>query len=61
MDSTLYIENNFNIKCIKRDLEKLSTIYRKEYLIEEIIKIINNIYNDNDDNIKVAQLPNYKI
>ena len=61
MDATLHIENNFNIKCIRRDIQKLSTIYRQEYLIEEIMKIIDEIYNDKDDNIKVAQLPNYKI
>ena len=47
MDCTGYRESNFNIKCIRRDIEKLSTIYRKEYLIEEIIKIIDEIYNDN--------------
>ena len=56
-----YRESNFNIKCIRRDIQKLSTIYRKEYLIEEIMKIIDEIYNDKDDDIKVAQLPNYKI
>ena len=60
MDTKLHIENGFYIKCIRRDLLKLSKIYRKEYLLEEIIKIIDEIYNNND-NIKVAQLPNYKI
>ena len=60
MDTASHIENKFYIKCFRRDISKLSSIYRKEYLIDEIMKIIDEIYNDNDnDNIKIAKLPNY--
>ena len=54
MDAKSHIESNFNLKCIRRDLQKLSTIYRQEYLIEEIMKIIDEVYNDKDEGMKIT-------
>ena len=48
-NTDLLFQNNWNVHCLEKDIIKLSRIFRKEYLIQNIIELIKEIYSKGED------------